>query len=82
MASAKANLPDTIVEVLRARHDLYFHPHEVERQVAPVDLREAHRVLLRGDDGGGLAFYFMRVEIKIVTGAKDFNDCVNQICFR
>ena len=33
-------------------------------------------------DRRDLPFYFMRVEIKIVTGAKDFNDCVRQICFR
>jgi hypothetical protein len=24
----------------------------------------------------------MRVEIKILSGAKDFHDCVRQICFR
>jgi hypothetical protein len=24
----------------------------------------------------------MRVEIKILKGATDFNDCVRQICFR
>jgi hypothetical protein len=29
-----------------------------------------------------LPIYFMRVEIKILTGAKDFNECVRQICFR
>ena len=33
-------------------------------------------------DRRDLPFYFMRVESKIVTGAKDFNDCVRQICFR
>jgi len=33
-------------------------------------------------DRRDLPFYFMRVEIKIVTGAKDFHDCVRQICFR
>ncbi len=33
-------------------------------------------------DRRDLPFYFMRVEIKIVAGAKDFNDCVRQICFR
>ncbi len=33
-------------------------------------------------DRRDLPFYFMRVEIKIVTGATDFNDCVRQICFR
>lgn len=26
--------------------------------------------------------YFLRVEIKILSGAKDFDDCVSRICFR
>ena len=29
-----------------------------------------------------LPILFMRVEIKILSGAKDFHDCVRQICFR
>lgn len=33
-------------------------------------------------DRRDLPIYFMRVEIKILTGAKDFQDCVRQICFR
>jgi tetraacyldisaccharide 4'-kinase len=33
-------------------------------------------------DRRDLAIYFMRVEIKILRGAKDFHDCVRQICFR
>ena len=33
-------------------------------------------------DRRDLPIYFMRVEIKILTGAKDFHDCVRQICFR
>lgn len=33
-------------------------------------------------DRRDLPFYFMRVEIKILSGAKDFQDCVRQICFR
>jgi tetraacyldisaccharide 4'-kinase len=33
-------------------------------------------------DRRDLPIYFMRVEIKIIDGAKDFNDCVRQICFR
>ena len=33
-------------------------------------------------DRRDLPIYFMRVEIKILKGAKDFNDCVRQICFR
>jgi tetraacyldisaccharide 4'-kinase len=33
-------------------------------------------------DRRDLPLYFMRVEIKILHGAKDFHDCVRQICFR
>jgi len=33
-------------------------------------------------DRRDLPIYFMRVEIKILTGARDFNECVRQICFR
>ncbi|MFM8470710.1 MAG: tetraacyldisaccharide 4'-kinase, partial [Limisphaerales bacterium] len=33
-------------------------------------------------DRRDLPIYFMRVEIKILTGAKDFQDCVRQICFK
>lgn len=33
-------------------------------------------------DRRDLPFYFMRVEIKIVSGADDFHDCVRKICFR
>jgi tetraacyldisaccharide 4'-kinase len=33
-------------------------------------------------DRRDLPIYFMRVEIKILAGAKDFHDCVRQICFR
>jgi len=33
-------------------------------------------------DRRDLPIYFMRVEIKILTGANDFQDCVRKICFR
>jgi tetraacyldisaccharide 4'-kinase len=33
-------------------------------------------------DRRDLPIYFMRVEIKIVSGADDFQDCVRKICFR
>ncbi len=33
-------------------------------------------------DRRDLPIYFMRVEIKIISGAKDFDDCVRRICFR
>ena len=33
-------------------------------------------------DRRDLPIYFMRVEIKIMSGAEDFKDCVRKICFR
>jgi len=33
-------------------------------------------------DRRDLPIYFMRVEIKILSGASDFQDCVRKICFR
>ena len=33
-------------------------------------------------DRRDLPIYFMRVEIKIIRGASDFQDCVRRICFR
>jgi len=33
-------------------------------------------------DRRDIPFFFMRVEIKIVAGANDFQDCVRKICFR
>jgi tetraacyldisaccharide 4'-kinase len=33
-------------------------------------------------DRRDIPILFMRVEIKILKGAKDFHDCVRQICFR
>jgi tetraacyldisaccharide 4'-kinase len=33
-------------------------------------------------DRRDLPIYFMRVEIRIVSGAEDFRDCVRRICFR
>ncbi|MBI3192661.1 MAG: tetraacyldisaccharide 4'-kinase, partial [Pedosphaera parvula] len=33
-------------------------------------------------DRRDLPLHFMRVEIKILSGATDFQDCVRQICFR
>ncbi|MBL68696.1 MAG: tetraacyldisaccharide 4'-kinase [Verrucomicrobiales bacterium] len=33
-------------------------------------------------DRRDLPIFFMRVEIKIISGAKDFDDCVKRICFQ
>ena len=33
-------------------------------------------------DRRDLPIYFVRVEIKIISGASDFQDCVGKICFK
>jgi tetraacyldisaccharide 4'-kinase len=53
-----------------------------KRQAAAIITTQKDAVRFPKIDRRDLPFYFMRVEIKIVTGAKDFNDCVRQICFR
>ena len=52
-----------------ARTGFCVHPSPPVRQVPKIDRRD-------------LPICFMRVEIKILKGATDFNDCVRQICFR
>jgi tetraacyldisaccharide 4'-kinase len=53
-----------------------------KRQASLIITTQKDAVRFPKIDRRDLPFYFMRVEIKIVTGAKDFNDCVRQICFR
>ena len=48
---------DAVVKVFGPAEDFDFHAHEIDGQVAPVDFREAHGVLLSGDDGVRLAFF-------------------------
>src|SRR5208283_6067101 len=64
--SAETDFADAILKVVRAADDLDFDAHEINRQVAPVEFREADGVLLRGDDGVGLAF------LAAVDGVEDF----------
>jgi tetraacyldisaccharide 4'-kinase len=53
-----------------------------KRQATAIITTQKDAVRFPKVDRRDLPIYFMRVEIKIVTGAKDFNDCVRQICFR
>jgi tetraacyldisaccharide 4'-kinase len=53
-----------------------------KRQATAIITTQKDAVRFPKIDRRDLPFYFMRVEIKIVTGAKDFHDCVRQICFR
>jgi tetraacyldisaccharide 4'-kinase len=53
-----------------------------KRQAGVIITTQKDAVRFPKIDRRDLPIYFMRVEIKIVTGAKDFHDCVRQICFR
>ncbi len=53
-----------------------------KRQAAAIITTQKDAVRFPKIDRRDLPIYFMRVEIKILSGAKDFHDCVRQICFR
>jgi tetraacyldisaccharide 4'-kinase len=53
-----------------------------KRQAQAIITTQKDAVRFPKVDRRDLPIYFMRVEIKIIRGAKDFQDCVRQICFR
>ncbi len=53
-----------------------------KRQATAIITTQKDAVRFPKIDRRDLPIYFMRVEIRIISGAKDFNDCVRQICFR
>jgi tetraacyldisaccharide 4'-kinase len=53
-----------------------------KRQAAVIITTQKDAVRFPKLDRRDLPIYFMRVEIKIVSGANDFEDCVRRICFR
>jgi tetraacyldisaccharide 4'-kinase len=53
-----------------------------KRQAGVIITTQKDAVRFPRLDRRDLPIYFMRVEIKILKGAKDFNECVRQICFR
>ncbi|HEY0455063.1 MAG TPA: tetraacyldisaccharide 4'-kinase [Verrucomicrobiae bacterium] len=53
-----------------------------KRQAEAIITTQKDAVRFPKIDRRDLPILFMRVEIKILSGAKDFNDCVRQICFR
>src|ERR1051326_1615638 len=53
--SAEANLAHAVIEIFGAAQNFNFYPHEVNRQIAAVNLGKAHRVFLGSNNGGGLA---------------------------
>ena len=67
-----------------------FEEAEIEKMIQRSLKRGAEMVITTQKDAVRipnsnayeLPILFMRVEIKILSGAKDFHDCVRQICFR
>jgi tetraacyldisaccharide 4'-kinase len=53
-----------------------------KRQAQAIVTTQKDAVRFPKIDRRDLPIYFMRVEIKILSGAKDFQDCVSKICFR
>jgi len=53
-----------------------------KRQAVAIITTQKDAVRFPKIDRRDLPIYFVRVEIKILKGAKDFQDCVRQICFR
>lgn len=53
-----------------------------KRQAEMIITTQKDAVRFPKIDRRDLPIYFMRVEIKILSGAKDFQDCVRKICFR
>ncbi len=53
-----------------------------KRQAEAIVTTQKDAVRFPKLDRRDVAIYFMRVEIKIMRGAKDFDDCMRQICFR
>ncbi len=53
-----------------------------KRQAEVIVTTQKDSVRFTKLDRRDLPIYFMRVEIKLLSGAKDFNDCVRQICFQ
>jgi hypothetical protein len=59
-------LADAFVEVTSALEDVDFDAHEIDGEIAAIDLGESNGVLLGGDDRGGLAF------LASIDGVEDF----------
>ncbi len=53
-----------------------------KRQADSIITTQKDAVRFPKIDRRDLPMYFMRVEIKILSGADDFQDCVRKICFR
>src|SRR5438034_1381101 len=67
-----------------------FSQQEVLNVINRSKKRQAHAIITTQKDAvrfpkldrRDLPIYFMRVELTILSGAKDFHDCVQKVCFR
>lgn len=79
-----------LVYVKRFADHHRFTQQELLNVINRSKKRQAHTIITTQKDAvrfpkldrRDLPIYFMRVEIKIVSGANDFQDCVRKICFR
>jgi tetraacyldisaccharide 4'-kinase len=53
----------------------------LKRQAEFIVTTQKDAVRLPKLDRRDLPIYFLRVEIEIISGATDFQDCVRKICF-
>ena len=74
MAGPSSSAAKLKVFISYSRRDRAF----AEKLLAALEARGLDVLIDRRD----LPIYFMRVEIKIVSGADGFQDCVRKICFR
>src|SRR5947207_3875022 len=53
----ETDLAHAILEIFGARQDFDFDAHEIDWQIAPIDFRKTHGILLRGDNCNSLALF-------------------------
>ena len=91
--SFESKLAELGAEIVLARRFADHHrftQQEVLEAINRAKKRQADLVITTQKDAvrfpkidrRDLPIYFMRVEIKIIAGADNFDDCVRQICFR
>jgi len=85
-----AALEGTLVYSKRFADHHRFSQQEILNAINRSKKRQAELIITTQKDAvrfpkldrRDLPIYFVRVEIKILSGAKDFQDCVSKICFR
>src|SRR5579862_9436205 len=88
--SSETDFADAVLEVVGAADDFDFDAHEENREIASVDFREAHGILLSGDNHLGLAFlaaidhvedFLLREPVMVgeALGINEFGAAIDQI---